>query len=251
MLPLVDKSALVGRSLGDLAARLREIENRAVGEPGAAVRTGWVEVDAALPEGGLRAGALHEWCGVGGVGGDRRAFATWVPPLLMLAHLARRAGRAWSVWIGRRVWLHGHAACAALGGPERSLWVDAPDAGSRLWAIEAALRCPGVVVIADGSGFDSAASRRLQLAAASCGALGVLARPAAELAEISFASTRWAVSPAPGGGLAPRWMLTLVRCKGVRAVDSPRWMIERTRDGGLGCLSPELADGPGAQVAAS
>ncbi|MFZ2875519.1 MAG: hypothetical protein WAZ94_13685, partial [Phycisphaerales bacterium] len=65
MLPLIDKSVLVGRSLGDLAARLREIENRAVGESGAAVRTGWAEVDAALPEGGLRAGALHEWCGVG------------------------------------------------------------------------------------------------------------------------------------------------------------------------------------------
>jgi hypothetical protein len=248
MLPLVDKSALAGRSLGDLAARLREIENRAVGEPAAAVCTGWAEVDAALPEGGLRAGALHEWCGVGG---DRRGFAAWVPPLLMLGHLARRAGREWSVWIGRRVWLHGHAACAALGGPARSLWVDAPDAGARLWAIEAALRCPGVVVIADGSGFDSAASRRLQLAAGSCGAFGVLARPAGELAEISFAATRWTVAPASGGDLAPRWMLTLVRCKGVRAVDSPRWMIERTRDGGLGCVSSELADGPGAQVAAS
>lgn len=239
-------------SVGDLAARLREIENRAVGEPGAVVRTGWAEVDATLPEGGLRAGAVHEWCGAGG---DRRAFVAWVPPLLMLAHLAHRAVMsrpgAWSVWIGRRVWLHGHAACAALGGPERSLWVDVPDAGARLWAIEAALRCPGVTVIADGCGFDSAASRRLQLAASSCGAFGVLARPAGELAEISFAATRWAVSPAPGGDLAPRWMLTLVRCKGVRAVDSPRWMIERTRDGGLGCVSPELADGPGAQVAAS
>ncbi|MCE7973765.1 MAG: hypothetical protein DYG92_05465 [Leptolyngbya sp. PLA1] len=247
---MIDRSAPVGRSLGDLAARLREIENRAVGEPATAVGTGWAEVDAALPGGGLRAGAVHEWCGVGG---DRRAFVAWVPPLLMLAHLARRAVRpgGWSVWIGRRVWLHGHAACAALGGPERSLWVDAPDAGARLWAIEASLRCPGVVVLADGSGFGSAASRRLQLAASSCGSFGVLARPAGELAEISFASTRWEVSPAPGGDLAPRWKLTLVRCKGVRAVDSPRWMIERTRDGGLGCVSPELADGPGAQVAAS
>jgi protein ImuA len=172
----------------------------------------------------------------------------WTPPLLILVHLARQVKDAaaeasgWSIWIGHKVWLYGQAASHGLGGTARSLWVDTPNAGTRMWAVEAALRCPGLVVVADGSGFDGAASRRLQLAASASGTVGLLTRPMAEAGEISFSVTRWTVHTHPASELCTRWRLTLVRCKGMPAVESPEWLIERTRHGGLGCVSPDAAD---------
>lgn len=204
------------------------------------IGTGWGEVDGALPGGGLRAGGVHEWCGL-------NETEPWTPPLLILAHLAGRAsgGGRWSVWIGRRTWMYGHAAVRGLGGMDRVLWVDPPDAGSRLWAIEAALRCPEMVVVADGSGVDAAGSRRLQLAAAATGTLGLLVRPMSELKAISFSLSRWSVQPHAGVG----WLVRLVRCKGVHAGDSPGWLIERNTDGCLRCVSPLAAHRPRAAAA--
>lgn len=97
-------------------------------------------------------------------------------------------------------------------------------ASERLWAIDTALRCPGVtVVVADGSGLPMAATRRLQLAAASTGALVLLARPPEEVREISAATTRWIVTreAAPEENAAPEgpcWRLALIRAKGTQKV---------------------------------
>jgi hypothetical protein len=74
----------------------------------------------------------------------------------------------------------------------RSLFVDSRTEGDRLWAIDAALRCPGVVVVADGSSLNTAATRRLQLAAEATGTIAFLARPAHEVKSISVAATRCA-----------------------------------------------------------
>jgi hypothetical protein len=91
--------------------------------------------------------------------------------------------------------------------------VDSPLA-ARLWAIDLALRCPGVdVVVADASGLDMAATRRLQLSAEAGGALGLLARPEEELTELSAAATRWLVREQPSPGSNPRWQIQLLRCK--------------------------------------
>jgi len=261
----------------------------------AALRTGWPGLDRALGVGagepaeeaaGLALGVLHEWVGLD-VEGD------WTPPLLLLAHLARRAleerlgagGRratARVLWIGRRVWPYPRALLldAALrevggrgagarragelelllaleprgtrpgdgrgdergdgrddaGSPlfARSLFVDPTDDASRLWAIDAALRCASsAAVVADGSGFGMAASRRLQLAARAGGALALVARPPGERGEPSVATTRWEVRSAacaqasagdgggacgvePAEGWLARWRLRLLRCKGVQ-----------------------------------
>ncbi|MFA6043749.1 MAG: hypothetical protein WC718_02085 [Phycisphaerales bacterium] len=245
-------ASIAPEALGELAERLRAIEGRGIVTDTPITPTGWREVDAALPDGGLRAGGLHEWCGLNGEG---PRDAGWTPPLVVLAHLARRAIDAprprWSVWIGRRTWMYGHQAARTLGNIDQVLWVDPPDAASRLWAMEAALRCPGLVVVADGAGFDAAASRRLQLAAASTGTLGLLVRPLSELHAISFSLSRWSVRTCPGGGRHGRWLVNLVRCKGLHAGESPGWTLERTPDGCLGCLSPLAAHRPHTAAAAS
>lgn len=148
---------------------------------GDGLETSWPGRHAWLP-----AGAIHEWFGVA----DSPA---WAPPLLLLAHLARRSlisrPSQRILWIGRRV----HPSPAALIGSgddprlllERSLFIDADEPNSRVWAIDLALRCPAVAtVIADGSGMSMSHSRRLQLAAQSNGrwGIGLLARPPSELA---------------------------------------------------------------------
>lgn len=211
------------------------------------VPTGWGPIDGAI--GGLAAGALHEWFGAGEPDGS------WSPPLSVLVHLAWRAleeaerrdrpGRV--LWIGRRVWPYPRAmigdhsvratdAGLALGrldederpeDPrrlfERSVLVDAGPAAQRVWAIDLALRCPAVTaVLADASGLDMAATRRLQLAAEAGGGLGLLARPPHEQNELSVASTRWRIRRTRSGTEAePRWALVMLRCKSVlgNAVD--------------------------------
>ncbi len=88
------------------------------GQPSRAVPSGWPSIDRVTGStggaAGLVRGCVHEWFGVGGAGSARAGRSTreWSPPLLLLAHLARRAARdaasrgapASVIWIGRRVW---------------------------------------------------------------------------------------------------------------------------------------------------
>lgn len=217
------------RVIDRLAEALREAEEARLagaGRPDARVMpTGWPAADGAI--GGLRFGATHEWLGIEGASGAH----PWLPPLGALTALAWRAldsdqasDAARIVWIGRACWPYPRCLIRGPSGNDRtllarSLMVDPPDAASRLWAIDLALRSPGVAaVIADGSGLDVRASRRLQLAAEASGSLGLLARPPREAGALSAAVTRWRVSwdqPSAGAALA-RWAVSLLRCKGLR-----------------------------------
>ena len=217
---------------------------------GGGVPTGWPGVDDLLA--GLTTRGIHEWFGLtpGNVetakrqNGKTSQHRNWMPPLCVLSHLAWQAltqdgegQAAYVVWIGRRLWpyprilLRGSPAITRFGitpspaaDPDRtndpglllrrSLFVDPPDDATRLWAIDLALRCPAVVVvIADGRGLRMAETRRLQLAAEAGHALALLARPPAELSELSAATTRWLVSPVPSSSTRPRWSIELLRCK--------------------------------------
>jgi protein ImuA len=126
----------------------------------------------------------------------------------------------------------------------RSVFIDPPDDGTRLWAIDAAARCSAAAaVVADGSGLDLAATRRLQLAAEAGSALVLCARPPGELECLSAAATRWRVhcarladeNPSLNPSLNPRWIVELLRCKGVRPKSEVlRWTMEwKGAQGGL------------------
>lgn len=232
---------------------------RLAGEEGA-VRTLWPGVDAL---GGLSRDVVHEWFGVAepGAGPESvgRSRVAPPPPLRLLAWLAHRAwlpgapshGR-FVCWIGARVRPYPRAllserpaaewepesiaqeAPATDAGPASrllasSLFVDPPDEGARLWAIDLAVRCPALAaVVADGRGLDMAGSRRLQLAVergaqeargargAGGGPLVLLARPPSERGVPSVSGTRWWVERAAGA--APRWTLELLRWKAARTL---------------------------------
>jgi protein ImuA len=188
----------------------------------------------------LPPGAVHEWFGT------VHAAHGWTPPLSVLLHLALRsleAAPGCVVWIGRRCWPYPRVLSSA--GRRRSIFVDPPDGASRLWAIDLAARCPGVTaVVADGSGLDMAATRRLQLAAEAGSALVLCARPPDEADRLSAAATRWRVRCAPSPGKAPRWIVELLRCKGVQPESEvPRTVEWQGAQGGV-VVHAALVDRP-------
>jgi len=243
--------------------------------------TGWSGPDGVLG-GGLARGAIHEWFSDGGDEGEPawEGLPTERGVLVQAAliHLARQSLGSLSLeeppgwrgeksrgtglhsssgtglrpvgrvlWIGRRCWPY--PAALAHGGDRRlleaSIFVDAAEQGERVWAIDLALRSPGVAaVVADASGIGMAESRRLQLAAAAGGSLGLLARPWRERGEISAARTRWRVSPRPTSGRHPQWTVELLRCKGVQPAseDAWRWAVQRDHATGVVSLVADAAD---------
>lgn len=185
------------------------------------------------------AGVVHEW------------FAEGEPALCLLAHHAAAAaapGRREAgliVWIGRRCWPFPRHRAGLAGA--RSLLVDAASPAERLWSADLCVRSRAVAaVVADGAGFDLAATRRLQLAAKAGGALLMLARPMRELRGLSAAAVRWRVAPVPSPTSHPRWTVELLRCKGLlQDPDHPRtWVMEWRHEAGVVVVPADVVDQP-------
>lgn len=259
--------------LRDLAARIRAIEKRYdaaaahqfIDQPEMPhLPTDWPEIDAILG-GGLAAGGLHEWFGIQETrNGDvarpvRSSDHRWTPPLCILAHLAWQAFQhhpcsPWTLWIGERC--HPYPRLLIRdGGTERrllkhSLFIASRDAASRLWAIDSALRSPAVgVIVADGSGFNRAATQRVQSLARTQSKWVLAACPPRQQAELSAAQTRWLVHSMPSAsgklvaGIHPQWKIELLRCKGMRPTGAVcEWLLEWNRAEGTVGLSARLAD---------
>jgi protein ImuA len=167
-------------------------------------------MEAALPGGGLARAGLHEV-----LAGDPGAAAGFCAMVL-----GRTAGPV--LWIGPDpdAWPPG---LARFGLSPAQLVMVRAGRKDALWAMEEALRCPavtGALLALDahpgGGKLDLTATRRLQLAAETGGALGLLLRPDAACAEHTAAVTRWRVgSLGAGHGLEnPRWQLELLRVRG-------------------------------------
>lgn len=222
-----------------------------------AVPTGIEGLDAALPRAGLDRHGVHEWIGVAEAERPPGAGRRWSPPLAVLVQLARsavahlEAGRV--VWIGAAAWPNPAAlGVRAVEGRGsllcRSLFVRAAHPVERLWAADLSLRSgAAAVVVADGSGLDLAATRRLQLAAEAGGTPCLLARPPWERPVLSAAATRWRVAFAPSEHGTRRWTVELLRCKGVQP--SPHetrvWTLEHDDATGSLALAADVLDRPG------
>ena len=246
------------------------------------VATGWAGIDAAVG-GGLHRGGLHVFEGDLLRSSHRAGGQAWCPPLGAAIHLAWRTlayehpedGRRVG-WIGREVRpsersLLGGVRAGRLsyssplgldpsnrvGGysgvvdhrlREASFFVEtAPSQpGQRLWAIEQAIRCPGVaMVVADGRGLDAAAFRRLHLAArtaaddasgdhahAGCtgptGTLVVLLLSSDVTARRCLSDTRWSVFPESNNASlgVPAWRVCLLRARGLHALSTSSRPLE-------------------------
>lgn len=235
--------------LEELRRRVRRLEGIA-GEGGRVLPLG-PALDAALPEGGLPLGCLHEIAAGASAGDDPwggaatgfaaalagRVAAEHGPVLWLPSPARRRSGRgpgpldpdlfAPDSFGGAEPYGPGLAAWGLA--PERLLVVRAGTGAELLWALEEALRCRGLgAALAEVEGIDPTSARRLQLAAEAGGVTAFLLRPGPSpsgrrRAPAASAVTRWAVTPVPGradgsrpGLGAPLWRLDLLRCRGGR-----------------------------------
>jgi hypothetical protein len=157
-----------------------------------AAPSGFPELDANLPGGGWPIGAVAELLSDAiGIG----ELSLLVPALSRLA----RAGR-YIAWIAPP-YLPYAPALAARGLPlERVLLIQTRNVQESLWAAEQALRCPAVgAVLGWPATIVDRHVRRLQIAAAAGGTLGVLYRPAAAAREASPAALRLRLHAAADG----------------------------------------------------
>ena len=205
-------------------------------------------IDRHLPGGGLALGALHEVAGGGNGAIDGAAAA------LFTAGIAARA-RGKVLWCLTRPDIFAPAIAQAGLLPGRVIYVEAGDEKSVLACFEEGLRHGGLgAVVAEVARLSMTASRRLQLAAESSGAIGIAIRrwrrqtEAADFGQPTASVTRWRVSalpstqlPVPGVGRA-RWQLELIRC---RAGESADFEVEACDAKGRLALPSDLVHGSG------
>lgn len=206
--PALDRPAL----LAALRARIGRLERGAPGpapEPVPLCQA----LDAALPQGGLARGGLHD---LTFPPEEAAGAATGFAALL----LGRTGGTVF--WIAEEpdAWPPG---LARFGLDPAALVLVRARGADALWAMEEALRSPAsagaLLVLARPP--DLTAERRLMLAAQTGGGIGLLLRPEAEEAP-GAALTRWRVASLPGLGASrhdlgdPRWRVELLRCRGGR-----------------------------------
>ena len=187
------------------------------GEGGAPLPLGIPEIDAALG-GGLGRGALHEIAATGEAAmAAATGFALALAARLMrptsFGHVPRDGESVASdrnsgnnvIWIAEDLSFAENGTPYGLGldgigiAPERLIVVATARSRDVLWAMEEALRCRAIgVVIGEmrPRGIDQVATRRLSLAAAAGGALGLILRTAPD-EEPSAAATRWIIGAAP------------------------------------------------------
>ncbi|MDB5601953.1 MAG: hypothetical protein JWN71_3997 [Xanthobacteraceae bacterium] len=207
MASIVRLKAAAARPAGDLGAlrqAIRKLEAGALEDAFGMVPFGVPGLDAALG-GGLARGALHEIAATRE--SDIPAATGFGLALAFLAgsEQADRAAQRAVIWIAEDMALtesglpYGPGLDAHGLPPERLITVAVAHSRDVLWAMEEALRSSAVgVVIGEvrGARLDLVATRRLTLAAAGHGALGLMLRAAPD-PEASAAATRWIVGAAP------------------------------------------------------
>jgi protein ImuA len=224
--------------LDQLRARLARLDhgNRIGGGP--TLSLDLEAIDRALPGGGLPRGCLHELCGEP----DRAAAAGFAAALL-----GRLSRDGHTVWIGPRDDLFAPGLRAQGLPPERLIVVRAGPRDARLWALEEALRSPGLAaVLAEVDRLTLTQSRRLQLAAEAKGVTAFLLRPPEACETSSAAVTRWRITALPEAAKRepasrtwepPRWQIELFRCRGGR---TGAWAVT-WREGGFHEITGALA----------
>ncbi|MEP9389890.1 ImuA family protein [Mesorhizobium sp. KR9-304] len=203
-------------------------------------------IDRVLPGGGLALGALHEVAGGGNGAVDGAAAALFAAGIA-----ARTVGKV--LWCVTRPDLFAPAIEQAGLPPGRVIYVEAGDEKAVLACFEEGLRGGFGAVVSEIARLSMTASRRLQLAAESSGAIGIAIRrwrrqtEATDFGQPTAAETRWRVSvlpstplPVQGVGRA-RWQLELIRC---RAGESADFTVEACDAKGRIALPSVVVDRP-------
>jgi len=192
------------------AAEWRQVE----GQGRETVATGFSAIDSLLPAGGVQRGGFIEWL-AGGDAASADAGGAIAIACAVACRLATSTPQASTIVVVDRrqrfyppavlPWLDAQTGVAAAGGRRPQLVVARPSRDDdEIWAIDQALRCPGVAAVLAWPGrVHSTAMRRWQLATRASGAVGLLVRGLAgrlQAGEPTWADARIAVAPVAEGG---------------------------------------------------
>jgi hypothetical protein len=192
----------------NLRRQIAQLENGRRTHDPAVISCTCAALDRLLPEGGFRRGSLVEWLAPEqGCGAQSLA--------LIVAREACREGRALVVF-DRAEQFYPPAALRLGLEPANLLVVRPANQADELWALTQVLRCPGVAAaVVQLDRLESHDFRRLQLAAESHGALGLLLRPWNVRKEPSWAELRLGVEaiPSPESADVRRLKIHLLRSR--------------------------------------
>lgn len=214
--------------LASLAEQIRQV--RPARFPGDVFSSGCAALDQLLPGGGLGRGTLIEWvAALPGSGATELALAA--------ARAACGEGRLLAI-VDRRREFYPPAAVSLGLDWEQMLIVQPASAADEAWAMDQALRSPGVgAVLGWPRQLDDHTFRRWQLAAETSGVVGLLVRPAAALRQPSWAEVKLLVVP----GSRERWKVRILHCRGGSSNAAPgsrsaefSWSSVSARDRPLG-----------------
>lgn len=233
-----------GLALSDLHRRIRDLEAGTRKDRAGVLPFGIGPLDAALAEGGLTMGALHE-ATAAEAGPSHEAAAT----LFAAGILARLEGPV--LWALEAFDLFAPGLAGVGLHPDRTIFAEVGAGCDRaiLQVMEEGLRHGGLAaVVGEVPRLPLTASRRLQLAAESSGTLALALRPHApptDRSEPNAAWSRWRVTalpssplPTPGLGRA-RWLVELARCRGGRPGS---WELEACDAQGRLAVPADMAD---------
>lgn len=191
---------------------------------GHALDVGLAAMNSAFPNRAFPLGAIHEFLCQGAE--DTAASSGFIAGVV--AALMKKGGI--TIWISTTKTLFPPALCTFGIEPHRVIFVNCARESQLLWAMEEALKCPGLAsVVGEIRELDFTTSRRLQLAVEGSGVTGfLLRRNPRNLATACV--TRWKVKPLasesnegmPGLGY-PRWNVELVK---VRNGTPGSWQLE-------------------------
>ncbi len=199
--------------LAELADRVSRLEGWRPLRDEQRVSSGCAELDALLPDGGLRRGTLVEWLAA-------RPASGAATLALLAAREASRAGGA-VVVVDRATGFYPPAAIGWGLSLENLIVARPGSVADEQWAIDQVLRSPGVAaLLAWPERLGDREFRRWQLAVEGHDAVGLLVRPPRALREPSWADLRLLVEPlatAPAQGKEPCQTTRRLRIEILRA----------------------------------
>ncbi|NLY01191.1 MAG: hypothetical protein GXY83_34300 [Rhodopirellula sp.] len=180
----------------------------------ASISSGCEGLDQLLPETGFRSGTLVEWLAEGdGAGAET---------LALIAARSACGSEGVLVVLDDAGQFYPPAALRLGLRQEQMILVHPADRPDFLWAMDQALRCPGVAaVLGRLEKLDGRTFRRWQLAAEQGGVLGLLVRPTSAGQEPSWADVRLLIEPRPSASKEGRRLkIQVLRSRGQTAGES-------------------------------
>ena len=209
----------------------------------ATVSLGLEPMEPSFPNGRFPTGVIHEFTTTG----PESSAATGGFLTGIMSGLMKQTGAA--VWISSRRTVFPPSLHSFGVKPHHVIFIDLPNEKKVLWAMEEALKCPGIsAVVGEVSDISFTDSRRLQLATEQSGVTGLMMRHPGRKLSANACAARWRVDSLPSETEAgmpgvgfPMWKVDLLKIRNGRPGS---WAIGWSGDG-FHFHPPQVVEIPG------